>query len=285
MAAKQVALNDEEFFYAHLADYLDDEGMPPDRRQRFEEIAKKLKLEGVATDYGIRRGRLQIEAQRLFLDDKHLHDIHDLVEDDAARAKHEAEDIEEVGKSELKGNVFRFTILLAVAAAFIFGGVRFFSGEKKAPFKALDSLIYEAIVMTEDPQDRLDFPTEKLSELNDYFKRYPDLGFKPKVMQEPGTGWDVNGGTVIDYEVAKVLAVQFTGKNTGEKLYLFLYEGSLEQLPASTPGNFQGLVYQAYASDKLNIVAWQASSEMVGMMIGYRGAKELSELAFRIIGL
>lgn len=284
MAAKSQALSEEESLYAHLSDYLDDT-LAGEAKKRFEESARQLNLVDVATDFGIQRGRLQIEAQRLFLDEKNLRDIHELVEDDATRANHEAEDIEAVGRSELKGNSLRLLILLVLAGSFIYGGYYLFGPKPKAPFKALDSLIYEAIVLTEDPEDRLDFPTDRLAEINNYFARYPDLGFTPKTMQEPGADWEVNGATVIDYEVARVLATQFTAQNTGEKLFLFLYKGSLEQLPASTPGNHQGLMYQAYASDRLNVIAWQVTPEVSGMLIGVRGAKELAELAFKIVGL
>lgn len=284
MANKAGALTDEENLYAQLSDYLDD-ALSADAKKQFEESAKKLNLPDIATDYGIRRGRLQIEAQRLFLNEKDMRDIHDLVEDDASRANSEAAEIEGVGRSELKGNFLRFVVLFGLFAVFVYGGYVLFGPKEKPAFKALDSLIYEAIVMSEDPEGRLDFPTDKLPEINNFFKRYPDLGFTPRVLQEPGDGWVTNGATVIDYEVAKVLGVQFTGTNTEEKLYLFFYKGQLAQLPTSAPGNHQGIIYQAYASDRLNIVAWQASPEATGMLIGYRGAKELAELAFKISGL
>ncbi len=284
MASKSAALTDEESLYAHLSDYLD-ETLSGDAKKRFDENAKNLNLASVATDYGIQRGRLQIEAQRMFLDEKNLRDIHDLVEDDASRANHEAEDIETVGRSELKGNSLRFAILFVIFGALVYGAFVLFGPKAKAPFKALDSLIYEAIVLIEDPEGRLDFPTDRLSEINHYFERYPDLKFKPKSMQEPNELWEVNGATVIDYEVAKVLATQFTGKNSGEKLFLFMYKGTIDQLPQSTPGNFQGLVYQAYASDRLNVIAWQVSPDVSGMMIGVRGARELAEFAFKTVGL
>lgn len=284
MGPKAVELTEEENFYAQLSDYLD-ENLSNDARRQCEETAKRLHLVDAATDFGIRRGRLQIESQRLFLNEKDLRDIHDLVEDDATRANSEAADIEGVGRSELKGNVLRFLILFGLAAFFIYGGYTLFGPKEKAPFKALDSLIYEAIVMSEDPEGRLDFPTDKLAEINNFFQRSPELGFVPKALQEPGDGWVINGGTVIDYDVAKILGVQFTGTNTEEKLFLFMYKGELSQLPSSAPGNHQGIVYQAYASDRLNIVAWQAAPDTTAMMIGFRGARELAELAFRIVGL
>ncbi len=284
MAAKTIKLTDEERIYSQLSEYLEDELSPADRAA-FDEFVKGKKLDSLTTDYGIARGKLQIEAQRLFLDEARLHSIHQLVEDDAARANHEAQDIDAFSKTEVRNQAVRFTLLLLVLGAAVVFGIKFFSAEKKAPFKALDSLIYEAIVMSEDAEERLDFPTDSMADLNNYFKRYPDLGFTPKVLQGPGQGWELNGATVIDYEVAKILAVKMKATSSDEHLYLFLFEGALSSLPPSTPGNHQGLMYQAYASDKLNVIAWQASPEMTGMMIGYRGAKDLAEIAFRMVGL
>ncbi len=284
MAAKTISLSDDERLYSQLSEYLEDE-LASAERGKFEASLKERKLESLPTDYGIARGKLQIEAQRLMLDEVQLHVIHQLVEDDAARANHEAQDIDEFSKSDVRSQAIRFTLLLILLGAGIVLGVKFFSKEQKVPFKALDSLLYEAIVMSEDPEERLDFPTDSVADLNNYFKRYPDLGFSPKVLQGPGKGWELVGGTVIDYEVAKILGVKVKASGSDELFYLFLFEGSLSTLPPSTPGNFQGLMYQTYASDKLNVIAWQATPEMTGMMIGYRGAKDLAELAFRMVGL
>ena len=284
MVQKHAALSDEEFLYGYLADYLD-ETMSGDLLSRFEEIVKRQKQEGLSTDYGIRRGRLQIESQRLYLDEKHMHDIHDLVEDDATRANHESLDIKDMGRSEFFGNAVRFVLLFAFFGVLAWGGFRLFGPEPKAAFKALDSLIYEAIVMAEDSEGRLDFPTDKVDEVNHYFKRSPSLGFVPKSLAEPGHDWELNGATIIDYDVAKIMAVQFNGRNTREKMFLFLWAGKLELLPKSEPGNYQGMIYQTYASDKWNIIAWQADAGVTGMIVGQRGAKDLAEIAFKVIGL
>lgn len=284
MAEKNKALSDEEFLYGYLADSLD-ETLNGETLRRFNEVSKQLNQDGLSTDFGIRRGRLQIEAQRLYLDEKQMHAIHELVEDDATRANHESHDIDDIGRVERFGNAFRFTLLIALFGFLVWGGFYLFGPEKKAPFKALDSLIYEAIAMSEDLDGRLDFPTDKIDEVNSYFKRYPGLGFVPKTMSEAGKDWELSGATVIDYEVAKIAGVQFNNRNTREKMFLFLWNSELEYLPKSEPGNYQGLMYQSYASDKWNIIAWQAAPGVTGMMIGHGGAKDLAETAFKILGL
>lgn len=284
MAQNKSALTDEEYLYSHLAEYLD-ESLSSSNRQKFEEIAKRLNQSELVTDYGIRRGRLQIEAQRLYVDEKKMHKIHELVEDDAARANHEAAEIEEVGRSELKGNGKRFVILTLLFFGLVFGAWYRFRPEPKPTFKALDALLYESIVMTEDPKGRLDFPTDKLDELNQYFQNYPNLGFTAKMMKTLPAEWSPTGGTVIDYDAVKIMAVQFSSSKTQERQYLFFYPGKLSQLPKSDIGNANGIIYQTYASDRLNIVAWESTpGKVVGMVIGARGAKELAEFAFAVVG-
>ena len=210
--------------------------------------------------------------------------IHDLVEDDAARANHEAAEIEEVGLSEMKGNAFRFVALAAIFLMIVGGIYYFFRPESKPAFNALNSLIYEADVMNENSEGRLNFPTDKVEELNQYFKKLPDLGFDPKPMKALSGDWKVAGGSLIDYDGAKITVTQFQNATSGEKQYLFFYIGKLSQLPKSAPGNANGLVYQSYASSNLNVMAWEAENDVVGMLVGYRGVRELADFALKVIG-
>ncbi|MBC7660546.1 MAG: hypothetical protein H7249_12680 [Chitinophagaceae bacterium] len=283
MAQNNSVLSDEDFLFSHLADYLD-EGMTPANQQKFDQIAGKIGMADVATDYGIRRGRLQIEAQRMFLGEKKMRAIHELVEDDAARANHEAAEIDEVGSSEMKGSVIRFAALAAVLIL-IFGGLyTVFKPESKPTFNALNSLIYEAEVMNENSEGRLNFPSDKVEELNQYFKKVPDLSFEPKTMKALPAEWKVAGGSLIDYDGAKITVTQFQNVASGEKQYLFFYSGKLSQLPKSIPGNANGLVYQSYASSSLNVMAWEADKNVVGMIVGNRAVREQADFALKVIG-
>lgn len=283
MAQNKAVLSDEDFLRSHLSDYLD-EGLSSANRQKFDEIANRSGVADIATDYGIRRGRLQIEAQRLYLNEKKMKAIHELVEDDAARANHEAAEIEEVGLSEMKGNAFRF-IALAAFFAILFGGLFYlFKPTPKATFNALNSLIYEADVMNENSEGRLNFPSDKVEELNQYFAKLPELGFEPKPMRALPADWKVAGGSLIDYDGAKITVTQFQNVTSGEKQYLFFYLGKIDQLPKGPVGNSNGLVFQSYGSSNLNIMAWDAEPNVVGMLIGYRAPKDLAEFALKVIG-
>ena len=196
MASQSSNLSDEEFFYSHLPEYLDDQLSEADKA-RFEGL-KTDQFEQIHTDYGIAKGQLQLGMQKIFVDDHLNHELHVLVEDDAERANHEAGDIEEYGKLEVWGGVLRGS-LIAAFVALIVGLAYYYLGPKSKPsFSALDSLVYESVVMIEDPQGRLDFPTNSLDELRDYFSRYPDLSFRVRSLKSPGPEWDLEGGSVID---------------------------------------------------------------------------------------
>ena len=283
MGGPAAKLNDEEFFYSNLAEHEDGTLSGADLK-RFDEIVEKRKLGQKITDFGIIRGQLQLDFQKVFVDEHLNHQLHVLVEDDATRANHEATDIDEFERGAFLGRFIRGTVIITIMALVVGFGYYFLAPKQKAKFSALDSLVYEAAVMIEDPEGRLDFPTDDLDELRDYFSRYPDLGFDVKSVKSPGKGWRLDGGTVIDYEVQKIIAAQFAHRQ-GDKLFVYLFEGTLDDFPYSEPGNLNGLLYQTYASDYFNVVVWEINEDVVGMVVGSRKVEDLAQAAFSSIGI
>lgn len=150
---------------------------------------------------------------------------------------------------------------------------------KQRKFEALEYLGYESLALDEEPEGRLDLPSQELEEISQYLGAYPNLDFKPLVMKPIGKGWDPEGATVIDYEVAKVAVVKYRNTELKENIYHYSFAGELKTLPKSEPGNYRGLVFQTYASDQLNIIAWQQESGMICFLVGRRSAPELANLA------
>lgn len=270
-------------FLAHLSEYIDDE-LDPDKRKQMESALGDERVYQLATDYGIRRGQFQIALQKLYLNDTQVHKLHTLVEGDAERVQHEEHDIEDYSRLEGTSRGLRGLFLLILLGALVGGGYWYFAPPKKAQFSPLDTLVYESLVMIEEPVDRLDFPTSSLDELNNYFKRYPSLGFSVGRVSSPGADWNLIGASVIDYEIARIAVTQFQRNSSGEDLFLFLFTGQLNDLPYAQAGNQDGLLYRAFSSDSLNIVAWQASKDVVGMVVGYGGAEDLAAISKKSIG-
>lgn len=207
------------------------------------------------------------------------------VEDSATQAN-EAQEAARAERTESFGSAVRWVVLVGLLAGAITGVVVALKPKPKPAFSPLDTLVYEAMTMEDDPDGRLDLPTQNISEISDYFVNHPSLGFKAPALKAAPAAWQAHGATVIDYDVAKIAVVEFgrEGANNGEKAYIFLYRGELNQLPKAELGSFEGLGYQTYASKNQNVVAWQAREGVVGMVIGHRAAQELAALAKSVVG-
>jgi hypothetical protein len=90
-------------------------------------------------------------------------------------------------------------------------------------------------------------------------------------------GWKVTGATILDYEIKKVLVVQYD--RNGEKLFHYMMAGSLADLPNAPETDERGIIFRSYASDELNVVAWSVSSGMLEMLIGRRSILDLARIA------
>ena len=200
-------LSDDQFFFAYLSEYQDGSLSESDKA-RFDSVMGTNGNEQRLVDYGLARGQLQLEFQKVFVDDELTHQLHVLLEDDAARANHEASDIEEFARVSVAARLIRGGLIALAVIGLGIGGYYWLGPKSKPKFSALDSLVYESAVMIEDPEGRLDFPTNELDELRDYFARYPNLGFSAKPIKSPESDWQVEGAAVIDYEVQKI-AVDF----------------------------------------------------------------------------
>jgi hypothetical protein len=272
-------LNDNDFFYAYMADYLD-ETLSGDKKKRFEQILKsKTGADAEFEKFTDARGNLQMDLQQFEIDERQLHELHNLVETDAARVAHENKDIDVVGSSVFMHNVLRTLFVLAIIGAVGWGAYTYLKPPAPQVFNPIEALVYEALAMEENPSGRIDLPTASHEEVQDYINNYPELGFKLPALAQMPEPWHLDGGSVIDYDVAKIAVMIHTNAAIKENAFLFAYKGKLSELPKAEAGNQKGLVYQTYASPKVNVIVWQLSDQLVGMMVGHRAAPDLAALA------
>jgi hypothetical protein len=271
-------LSDQDFFHSYLAEYLDGE-LSPELSARFERLLQAPGQPQVPVHFQAMRGRLQLGLQSYYLKEGELQALRALVQDPAVTATKENIKIDQLGRKELVSSIVRRLVLTALGAAVIGLILWKFAPDNNPEFKPLEYLGYEALAMEEDPEGRLDLPSSDLREIHDYLAAYPGLEFEPRLLKDFDHGWEPDGATVIDYEIAKVAAVQYHNKELGEKLVHFSFPGQLSELPKAEPGNMKGLVYQTYSSDQLNLIAWQHGPDVVSLLVGRRGAPELAELA------
>jgi hypothetical protein len=278
MAFTPSELSGQDFLGSFLAEYLDGELAKP-LVAKFEDALKSPGAKDMPEHFQAMRGRLQLAMQSYYLKEGELAELRSLVQDPSVKATQENVRIEQIGRKELVGTLLRRLGLVAVAvgaAAFLvwkFGPVR------EQRFKPLEYLGYEALALEEDTEGRLNLPSHDLGEIRQYLSAYPGLDFKPRVLKSVPAPWKPDGATVIDYEIAKVAVVMYESDPGKERLFHFSYAGELSDLPPAEPGNMRGLIFQTYASDELNLIAWQSAPGVVSLLVGRRSAPELAEIA------
>ncbi len=276
MAFSPTDLANDDFLYSYLAEYLDGE-LPKDLAGRFEQLTKNQ--EKLPDQFNATRGRLQLSLQSYYMKDGELSELRAMVQDPAVKATKENTKIEQLGRGEIANMLVRRLVLVAIAAGVIGFCIWKFGPSREQKFKPLEYLGYEAVAIEEDPRERVNLPSHDVKEVRAYLASYPGLEFKPKMLKTIAKNWDLEGATIIDYEVAKVVAVIYSNSTSKEKLFHFSYAGELSDLPPSETGNMRGLTFQTYASDELNLITWQSAPGVVSLLVGRRSAPELAEIA------
>ena len=284
MAQKMPEGDGEALVYGSIAAYLDDE-LTSHERKAFEVALTKMGRPDLPRLFGSVRGLFQLKMQDYSLDEAAMHHLRSLVTSDSERATIEATAMDSINKTELVGNLMRRLVVVGLFFAVVFSFIYWLTPPKKVPFMPLETLVYEAAAMEEGGENRLDFPTDSLAQANDYLRAYPDLGFPMPVLAAITSGWKLTGATVIDYDVAKIAALELNQESLGEKAYLFVFDGQLAQLPKAATGNYKGLLYQTYETNQLNVIAWQIANGVVGLMAAHRSAPEMADMARALSGL
>lgn len=274
-------LSGDEFFFGNLPEYLDGE-LSTEALARFEAMLKEPQFKDVPEAFQNIRGRLQIGFQEYGLNSDDLQTIRNLVRDPVVIATQEAVEIEQLGRGVAINSLFRQLMVLIFVSAGVGAIVWKFFVPHENTFKALEYLGYEAQILNAEKAEKiLDFPSDDINEIKQYFGANQGLQFNPGVLKPLPSPWIPDGAKVIDYEIAKVTVVEYSNSQNQEKLFHFSYIGNLSDLPPAEPGNMRGLIYQTYTSDDMNFIAWQSGNNVVSLLVGRRSAKELAELAVR----
>lgn len=271
-------LSDSDLLNGFLAEHLDGE-LPGGVRERFAGLMNDPKNAAVAEHFQQIRGKLQLAMQSYYLKESDLAELRSFVQDPSVTATQENIRIEQLGRKVAFSNVMRRVAVVVACAGLIGYLVWKFAPARDVEFKALEYLAYEAVALEEDPQERLNLPSNDLKEIRQYLTNYPGLEFKPVVLRSVSNNWTADGSTVINYEIAKVTVVQYSHNATAEKLFHFTYAGDLTDLPPSPQGKYKDLTYQTYATDQHNFIAWEPSPGVVSLLVGKRSAPDLAEMA------
>ncbi len=266
--------------WSWLAEAVDD-NIPDGLADEFEQIRKATTaFDSIAAVFRLRRGQLQLAVQNFQLSPADIEKLKTMVASPDIRHTQEAVKIEEISAFEANRHLLR-QLAFAAAVLAVVVAVVYKSAPRKPVLNTLEVLSYESLALVEDGKDRLDLPTDNLDEVKEYLASYPELGFKPKVLTSKSTGLQVEGASVLDYDPTKVAVVIYADPNRHDRILHFTLAGQTSELPKAEPGNFQGLIYQTYASDTLNMIAWNPAPGVLAIAAGSRGATELADFVRR----
>jgi hypothetical protein len=275
--AKSHKLEGEELFLSYISEYLDGD-LPAAVQTDFS--AALTGREAAVDEFQLRRGKLQSHFSKIVLSESGRHKIRNLLQDDQHRETMEAGEILSVERSEMFSNILRRSVLALLILGTIGAIVYISMPTAIEKINVIEYLGYEALAFEEDFDNRVNFPSNDLEDIKTFAAKVPGLNFTPQVMR-PLTGWNVEGASMIDYEVVKIVSVIYKSpERQGEHLHHFMIPGAMSQIPfTGDEADYRGIRYRVYASDKLNMLVWQMTPQFVSVLAGHRSAPELAELA------
>jgi hypothetical protein len=276
VSANKTELKGEDLFYSYIADYLDGE-LPRSLQTQFDALlaSKQKELESFQAN----RGKFQSALGDVGGSEALKHKLRNLVQDDQVRATIEASEIADVERSELWSNILRRSVLVAVVLGLLGAAVYYFMPERLGNFDVIEYIGYEALALEEDPEGRTNLPSSDLEEIRQFVGAIPGLEFKPELLRSI-KGWNPEGVSIIDYDVMKVVAVNYVSpERRNEHMHHFMLPGKLSSMKfKGEEADYRGIKYRVYGNDKINIIVWQQSADMVGALAGHRSAPELAEM-------
>jgi hypothetical protein len=270
--------NDQDFFYFHIVAYLAD-ASSPDVAAKMNDLLKKQDFQVALKAFQGQKGILQEALSEISLASSEQDAIRDIVQPAGMAMSIEASTITELGERESRSGSLRIAMLISVAIVCGWLGFKFISPRLAEEFRPLESLSYEALVLDEDDEnERLLLPSTEVQEVQDYLDAIPASGFNPKMLSGVfAKGWQIEGASLIDYEVAKIAVVKYRQNRDG--LYFFTLAGNIDKLPRSELVVRNQRTFLPFASDRINILCWQIDAQTLGMLASRVGMEGLLALA------
>jgi hypothetical protein len=270
-------MSGDDLFFGYLSDYLDG-NLPANVRDSFQKAVQGRDREAEA--YGVNRGKFQSALGEIGCSEGLKHKLRNLAQDDQVRETIEASEIAGVERAEMWSNLIRRAVLTVILLGIVGGSIFYFMPKKTAKFDVIEYIGYEAMALEEDPDGRMNLPSTDLDEIRQFISTVPGLSFRPNVLRTL-KGWNPEGVSIIDYDVMKVVAVNYVSpERNNEHLHHFMIPGSMNDIPfKGEEADYRGIKYRVYGSEKLNILVWQHSPDMISALAGHRSSPELAELA------
>jgi hypothetical protein len=271
------SMGDDELFYS-LVDHYVGGTLPSEITSRFEALLQREEYKDKVELFKAAHGKMQLTLEGFFLNEDQTFEVRSLAQGASTMTEEEQSNIEDVGNSSRMSVAMRFVAFLLVIIGIIGGVFWKFMPSFEKKFDALYYLSYESNLLLEDPTGRMDLLTEDLSDIENYFAKYPNLGFKVTLINIP-EGWVVKGGTVIDYDFARVATVLYSSKDNSDKMVQFLWQAKPDDLPKAQEGKEGNLVYSAYTSETQNMISYLTEFGVRSVLIGRESAAQMAKYA------
>ena len=279
---------DNKIFYEYLTEYLNDELDPTLKASYESKLDDNLKSK--AAHFAEVIGKLQMSVQKLRLTTEDTMSLHNLVADSKDRETSELESMSHVEKLE---SVYKIKTKLCwfIAIAIVLAIAVYHYLPKRAPvFNPIETINYEAQALENDSQGRILFPSSKIDEVKSYFDADQSIDFKPVLLESIPSEWHLTGASILDYEIEKVLLIQYNNSTLDEKLAHFVVRGeyNLENNDSIVVGN---ITFYPYASEQLNMIVWETPTEstsnakIINIVTSRRGIQNILSIVGTGLGL
>lgn len=271
------SMSDDELFYSLVDRYAAGE-IPAEVSSRFDALLQRPDYKDKVELFKKSHGKLQLLMEGFYLNEEQTMEIRSFAQGASNMTEEEQQGMDEMENSSRIAGALRIFAFFVILCTIIGGAIWKFTPEKRGKFDALYYLSYESTALQGDPAGRMDLITEDSSDLENYFLKYPNLGFNVKLLSLPND-WVIKGGTVIDYDFAKVAAVQYTLRDGSDSLIQFVWISKKEDLPAAFEGKEGSLTYSSYTSEANNLISFSNGDGTSSLLVGRLSAVQLAKFA------
>ena len=300
-------LNDEQLFYVNLDKIIDGE-VPSESKSKIDQMLKDPKYAEIVEKFREAQGRLQNSLEGQYLDEEESLALRGNVLDLKELAAVEEAEIESLGSAHKLRSTVRNLLIYGVLMFLGYQFAQLFLPSKEVKFAPLESFYYETLAFEEDLGDRIDMRTDSLDDVKEFFKNYPDFYASNATLADV-KGWNLEGASVIDYEIAKIGAVVYTKPIPGQKdtiieekerfdenglplptkevktrvqskdiLVQYSFQSDYNRFPEVEFTKAGSLEFSTYESDKLNMIMWR-EDDLYHVMSGRIAPVEMAKFA------
>ena len=281
----------ENYFYGHIDELLDKgkDSISTEEVSKFGKFIESEHLDKTLDNYRYVLGRFQNIIGGYFLSESELLEIRGYVKQNSLENHSASHQDQFMISHEIKNRRRKRLRQLVIYGVLVFSLLaigRNFLFINSVEFNPVEALSYETKVLEEKSEERLDLKTDNQLEVIEFFQNFPRLGWKDNLLKIPSDMWELNGASLLDYEVVKISMVAYTKQLPGvdiveterevvsddgtetrievvrskiprkDTLVHYSFESEYNYLPEIQPAFHKGVEFYTFVSEEYNIIMW-----------------------------